>query len=149
MLSVAAAVFPAARVVRYLEGLGRGGAVRRDGHIVPVPAAWKIRQIEFDQNHVYDVVSIPWGDVATAWYSTAIPNIEIYAALPPAQIRALRLSRYLGRLLRSKLSAPACNTVLMAASPDPLLLPAKRRKVSCGAKCGMPLARLCKAGCAV
>jgi short subunit dehydrogenase-like uncharacterized protein len=86
-----------------LEGLGRSGAVRRDGHIVPVVPAWKIRQVDFGDGRLRKVVSIPWGDVATAWYSTGIPNIETYAAFPPAQIRALRVSRQLGWLLRSKL----------------------------------------------
>ncbi|MGA9855195.1 MAG: saccharopine dehydrogenase NADP-binding domain-containing protein [Gammaproteobacteria bacterium] len=86
-----------------LEGLGRSGAVRRDGHITPVAAAWKTRLLDFGDGRLREVVSIPWGDVATAWYSTGIPNIETYAALPPAQIRALRLSRHLGWLLRSRL----------------------------------------------
>ncbi|MGH8306771.1 MAG: saccharopine dehydrogenase family protein [Gammaproteobacteria bacterium] len=84
-----------------LEGLGHGGAVRRDGHIVPVPAAWKIRQLDFGEGKTRAAVTIPWGDVVTAWHSTGIPNIETYAALPAKQIRALRLSRYLGWLLRS------------------------------------------------
>jgi len=86
-----------------LEGLGRSGAARRDGHIVPVVSAWKVRKVDFGDGRQHTVVSIPWGDVATAWYSTGIPNIETYAALPPAQIRALRLSRHIGWLLRSKL----------------------------------------------
>ncbi len=85
-----------------LEGLGRDGAVRSDGHILRVPAAWKVRPVDFGDDRTHEAVSIPWGDVATAWYSTGIPNIEIYAALPPAHIRALRLSRHLGWLLRSK-----------------------------------------------
>ncbi|HVC38273.1 MAG TPA: saccharopine dehydrogenase NADP-binding domain-containing protein [Gammaproteobacteria bacterium] len=86
-----------------LESLGRDGAVRRDGHIVRVPAAWKVRQVDFGEDQLRTVVSIPWGDIATAWYSTGIPNIETYAALKPAQIRALRLSHHVGWLLRSKL----------------------------------------------
>jgi short subunit dehydrogenase-like uncharacterized protein len=85
-----------------LENLGHGGAVRRDGSIVAVPAAWKFRRVDFGEGRTRIAVSIPWGDVATAWYSTGIPNIETYAALPPAQIRALRLSRYLGWLLRAR-----------------------------------------------
>ncbi len=84
-----------------LEGLGRGGAVRRDGRIVPVPAAWKIREVDFGEGRTRVTVTIPWGDVATAWHSTGLPNIETYAALPPGQIRSLRLSRYLSWLLRA------------------------------------------------
>jgi short subunit dehydrogenase-like uncharacterized protein len=86
-----------------LEGLGRDGVVRRDGRIVTVAPAWKMRQLDFGDGRLREVVSIPWGDVATAWYSTGIPNIETYAALPPTLIRALRLSRHFGWLLRSRL----------------------------------------------
>jgi short subunit dehydrogenase-like uncharacterized protein len=84
-----------------LEGLGAGGSVRRDGHLISVPAAWKTRQVDFGAGGRRRVVTIPWGDVATAFYSTGIPNIETYAALPRAQIRFLRWSRYLGWLLQS------------------------------------------------
>lgn len=83
-----------------LESLGKGGAMRRDGRIVPVPAAWQTRRVDFGEGKTRIVVSIPWGDIATAWYSTQIPNIETYAALPRSQIRALRRSRYFGGLLR-------------------------------------------------
>ena len=83
-----------------LESFGHG-AIRCDGRIVAVPPAWKTRQVDFGEDHPCTVTSIPWGDVATAWYSTGIPNIETYAALPTNEMRALRLSRHLGWLLRS------------------------------------------------
>ena len=38
-------------------------------------------------------VSIPWGDVASAFYSTAIPNIEVFTAMPLGQIRMLHQLR--------------------------------------------------------
>lgn len=82
-----------------LETLGHG-AVRRDSHIVAVPPAWKTREVDFGEGKTRTTVTIPWGDVATAWYSTGIPNIETYAALSVRQIRSLRLSRYLGGISR-------------------------------------------------
>ncbi len=102
-----------------LEGLGSGGAVRRDGRIVRVPAAWKTRAVDFGDGWTRTVVSIPWGDVATAWYSTRIPNIETYAALPPAQIRALRLSRPAGFLLRSTWLHRRLQKRIGAGAPGP------------------------------
>lgn len=84
-----------------LEALGQPGAVRRDGRIERVPAAWKTRDVDFGEGQARTVTSIPWGDIATAWYSTGIPNIETYAALRARQTRALRLSRYLGAVLRN------------------------------------------------
>ncbi|MGH8282691.1 MAG: saccharopine dehydrogenase family protein [Gammaproteobacteria bacterium] len=102
-----------------LEGLGRSGAVRRDGRIVPVPAAWKIREVDFGEGRKRVTVTIPWGDVATAWYSTGIPNIETYAALPPGQIRSLRLSRYLGWLLRAPWLRALLQRRIDAGTPGP------------------------------
>jgi len=46
-------------------------------------------------------MSVPWGDVATAWVSTGIPDIEVFMAMPAAVIMGARLTRYAGRLLGS------------------------------------------------
>jgi short subunit dehydrogenase-like uncharacterized protein len=82
-----------------LEIFARGGAVRRDGRIVKVPLAAKRRQIPFhDEPRVAALV--PWGDVATAYHSTGIGNVEVYLALPPRLIRALKVARYLGRVFQ-------------------------------------------------
>jgi short subunit dehydrogenase-like uncharacterized protein len=79
--------------------VGRGGAIRKDGTITPVPAAWKTREIDFGGGVIKRGVTIPWGDIATAYYSTGIPNIEVYTVVPPNLIKMLKLSRYLGWLL--------------------------------------------------
>ncbi len=81
--------------------VGQGGAIRKDGEIVQVPAAWRIREIDFGE-FTKTGVTIPWGDVSTAFYSTGIPNIEVYAVLPEENLRLLRLSRYIGWLLATK-----------------------------------------------
>jgi short subunit dehydrogenase-like uncharacterized protein len=81
--------------------VGRGGAVRRNGEIESVPAAWKTRKIDFGEVKKTGV-TIPWGDVATAFYSTGIPNIEVYTVVPEPQLKLLKLSRYFGWLLATK-----------------------------------------------
>lgn len=81
--------------------IGNGGAVRRNGEIVRVPAAYKTREIDFGE-FTKNAVTIPWGDVATAFYSTKIPNIEVYTVVPDKQLKLLKLSRYLGWLLKAK-----------------------------------------------
>src|ERR1043165_8167305 len=78
--------------------IGKGGAIRRDGKITPVPAAWKTREIDFGEGVVKTGVTIPWGGVATAWYSTGIPNIEVYTVVPPQNLKMMKISRYLGWL---------------------------------------------------
>ncbi len=81
--------------------VGRGGAIRKDGKITPVPAAWKTREIDFGE--VKRVcVTIPWGDVSTAFYSTGIPNIEVFTAAPPNAIKMMKTSRYIGWLLATR-----------------------------------------------
>ena len=82
---------------------GSGGAVRRNGEIVKVPAAYKTREIDFGE-FKKSAVTIPWGDVSTAFYSTAIPNIEVYTVVPEAQMKLLKLSRYLGWFLKTNLA---------------------------------------------
>jgi short subunit dehydrogenase-like uncharacterized protein len=81
------------------ENAGRGGAIRRGGRIETVPAGWKSRMVDFGDGPQL-VVTIPWGDVSTAWYTTGIPNIEVYAAMTPAMRRNLKLGDLLGPVLR-------------------------------------------------
>ena len=81
--------------------VGRGGAIRKDGKITPVPAAWKSREIDFGEVKRMGV-TIPWGDVSTAYHSTGIPNIEVFTVMPKQNLKMLKLSRYLGWLLATR-----------------------------------------------
>ena len=82
------------------DGLHRGGMVRRGGVLTPVPAAWKVRHFDFGRGPVA-CMTIPWGDVWTAWNSTGIPDIEVYMAAPLG-LRALsRAARLAGPILGS------------------------------------------------
>ena len=83
-----------------LERLGQGGCVRRDGQLTEVPLAWKTRSIPFAHGR-RQAVTIPWGDVYTAFVSTGIPDIEVYLALPPSSIAKLKRLRWLQGLLRT------------------------------------------------
>jgi saccharopine dehydrogenase (NAD+, L-lysine-forming) len=82
-----------------LEGIGEGGAVRENGRIARVPLGWRRRRIPF-RDRDREAVSIPWGDVATAYHSTGIPDIVVYTAMPPRQIRAMKVARFLAPLVR-------------------------------------------------
>jgi short subunit dehydrogenase-like uncharacterized protein len=80
-------------------GLPDGGAIREGGRIVRVPAAWKTMGLPFrDRTRVG--VTIPWGDVSTAHWSTAIPDIHVYLALPSGARRTLRMVGLFVPLLR-------------------------------------------------
>ena len=71
------------------ENLGEGGAIRKDGRIVRVPPAFDARDIPFERGMRY-AMTIPWGDVSTAYYTTGIPNIRVYLMTPPKAVKRLR-----------------------------------------------------------
>ncbi|MGB9180650.1 MAG: saccharopine dehydrogenase NADP-binding domain-containing protein [Pyrinomonadaceae bacterium] len=83
-----------------VENINRGGLIRREGRLTPVPSGWKTRTIDLGRGPV-KAVTIPWGDVATAFYSTGIPNIEVYAVLPSPARFAMVASRPFAHLLGS------------------------------------------------
>jgi short subunit dehydrogenase-like uncharacterized protein len=81
------------------ESMGKPGAIRQNGKIVPVPPGYKSREIDFGRGPTL-AATIPWGDVSTAYYSTGIPNIEVYTAMPAKSFKSLKMSRYIGWLLQ-------------------------------------------------
>jgi short subunit dehydrogenase-like uncharacterized protein len=74
-----------------VENLGEGGLVRRGGQLVAVPPAHASRDVPF-ADHPRRCVALPWGDVSTAFRSTGIPDITVYAALPGPARLAMRLA---------------------------------------------------------
>ena len=85
-----------------IEGLPHGGAIRTDGKIVPVPVAYDIREIPFGSG-TKTAMTIPWGDVSTAFHTTGIPNIRVYT---PVSMRTANRLRRRGPLLRVLRFAP-------------------------------------------
>ena len=81
-----------------VEGLPMGGAARIDGVITKVPAAWKTKRVPLGGKDRF-VVSIPWGDVSTAFHTTGIPNIITYTNFPPAAVRWMKLASLASPLL--------------------------------------------------
>lgn len=81
-----------------LEGIPKGGLVREGGKLVTVPAAWKTLEIPLgDKTRL--AMTIPWGDLSTAFRSTGIPNIEVYMAVPPSAVAGARRMRRFTKLL--------------------------------------------------
>jgi short subunit dehydrogenase-like uncharacterized protein len=101
-----------------LENIGKGGLVRRGGVLTPVPAAWKTRAIDFGRGP-RQAISIPWGDVSTAFYSTGIPDIEVYMAAPFAVRAGVWATRLLGPLLATPAAQRLLRRRLRARPPGP------------------------------
>jgi short subunit dehydrogenase-like uncharacterized protein len=82
-----------------LEGAGIGGAIRRNGRIEVVPHLYDVRTIPFASGPRL-AVTIPWGDVSTAFHTTGIPNIRTYSSQSPRMVRRMRWMRRVLPLLR-------------------------------------------------
>jgi len=72
-----------------VESLTKGGRIRRDGKIIAVPLAHGTRRIDFGEGEKL-AMTFPWGDVSTAFYTTGIPNIEVYITGSRALITGAR-----------------------------------------------------------
>ena len=102
-----------------LEGIADGGLVRKNGALTHVPAAWKTRTIDFGDGWPVKAITIPWGDVATAYHSTGIPDIEVYLAASWGLRVAARMTRYAGWLVRSRPVQALFRRRIVAGTPGP------------------------------
>jgi len=84
-----------------IESLHAGGAIRRDGRLVRVPPAFDVRAIPFSCGE-RTAMTIPWGDLATAFRSTGIPNIRVYMAASPRAVTRMRRLRWLLPFIKPK-----------------------------------------------
>ncbi|MFN3529371.1 MAG: saccharopine dehydrogenase family protein [Bacteroidia bacterium] len=83
-----------------IERLGTPGAERRNGQLRPVRMGKHGKWISFGEKRRF-VISIPWGDLYTAWVSTGIPNITTFTGGSPKLHPWLRLLPLFNPLLRT------------------------------------------------
>jgi len=103
-----------------IENLGEGGVVRRDGELKKVPAAFSVKKIEFEGGKPRTAVSIPWGDLSTAYTSTSVPDITVYMAVPASAVKWMKWSDKLSWILKSRLVQKLLNQFIemKPAGPD-------------------------------
>jgi short subunit dehydrogenase-like uncharacterized protein len=101
-----------------VEHMHRGGRVRRGGEIIEVPAAWKMRDIDFGDGP-RRAVTFPWGDVATAWHSTGVADVEVYRRASRPLLRALGLADRFRWLLRSRVVRAAARGLIRTRPRGP------------------------------
>jgi short subunit dehydrogenase-like uncharacterized protein len=75
-----------------VEGFKYRGMVRKNGILCAVRLAHKIRKIDFGAGPV-TATTISWGDVSSAFYTTGIPDIEVYIAFPEKAITVMKILR--------------------------------------------------------
>jgi short subunit dehydrogenase-like uncharacterized protein len=82
------------------EGMGEKSARRIDGKITPVPLGEHGMWLELAGKKIF-FMSIPWGDVSTAYHTTGIPNIETYTGASPKTFKLLKYQSLFNWLLRT------------------------------------------------
>lgn len=82
-----------------IEGMGGGKSVRRNGVLAHAAMGSVACEIPYADGPALSAV-IAWGDVSTAYYSTGIPNIEVYTAVPEHKLRQMRKMNRFAWLLR-------------------------------------------------
>ncbi|MEO0065008.1 MAG: hypothetical protein RI983_334 [Bacteroidota bacterium] len=81
------------------EGMGEGSAVRLNGKITRVPLGHKGMWVDFGLKKLF-VMTIPWGDISTAFTTTGIPNIETYTGASPKTFNLLKWQKTFNWILK-------------------------------------------------
>ncbi len=80
-----------------------GGTVRENGKMKSVPLAYEDKMIQFGEKERL-CVTIPWGDVFTAYYSTQIENIKVYTGVSEKTLKSLRTYRKFKSIAKTRLA---------------------------------------------
>jgi short subunit dehydrogenase-like uncharacterized protein len=83
-----------------IEYTGGGGLIRKNGKLVKVKAVYSTKTISLSGKNIR-VVSIPWGDISTAYSTTGIPNITVYMSATSGMIFGMKVIRLLTPVLRT------------------------------------------------
>lgn len=82
----------------FLEYAGQPIRVRRGGALIGVPPGSLERRFDFGSGE-RESSAVSWGDTATAWYTTGIPDVTTYFEVTPQLRAALAACLAWGRLL--------------------------------------------------
>jgi len=84
-----------------VEGLGKNGAVRVNGNIEEVLIGHEGKEIDFGMKKSW-TMTIPWGDISTAYTSTGIKNIQVFTAIPKTTFNLLKAQQLINPILQNK-----------------------------------------------
>lgn len=102
------------------ENLHKGGVIRRDGRLTTVRTADRTRTFDFGPEAGERTgIRAPWGDVSTAWYTTGIPNIEVYTCLPWRMRVGAKMVPFVSGLLALPFVQSRLQARIDAAPPGP------------------------------
>jgi short subunit dehydrogenase-like uncharacterized protein len=78
-----------------IDQIGKKVLVRRGGRLCAVPAASLERRFDYGEGPRASL-AVSWADVVSAYFSTGVPDIDVYFEATPAIRAALMASRHLG-----------------------------------------------------
>jgi len=78
---------------------GKESLVRVNGTLKSVGPKPVVTEIDFGKRKLRSVC-ISWGDIVTAYFTTGIPNIEVFMAASPGLLKSLKMALKLGWLFR-------------------------------------------------
>jgi len=107
------------------EKLGEGGAARINGKIKREPIGRHFKKLSIDSKEFF-AMSIPWGDVFTAFYTTGIGNIRTYTGSKPSVFNLLKLQWLFNPVIRTQWFKKWLQTKINAKPAGPS--PQKRAK---------------------
>lgn len=81
-----------------VENVDKGHFYRKNGQLVSQKYGKSIKTIDYGEFSQLSV-GISWGDISTAFFSTSIPNIEVYTGSTPGQVKQLKRANWLKPIL--------------------------------------------------
>jgi short subunit dehydrogenase-like uncharacterized protein len=84
-----------------VDGLGRSGAVRENGKIVAQPTGKEGKVVDFGEKQLF-CMTIPWGDVSTAFFTTGIPNIKVFTGVPKSSYNIMKFQFLFNPIVKTK-----------------------------------------------
>lgn len=84
-----------------IENLGQPTMYRKNGAYATAPMGSLTRLVDFGEMEQVSM-AISWGDISSAYFSTGIPNIKVFAGTHPKQIKKINQLNSIGLLLRLK-----------------------------------------------
>lgn len=107
-----------------INKLGEGGKIRKDGKIISVPLGIHGMRVDFftgphNPPQKFFVMSIPWGDISTAHFTTGIPSIETFTAVSKIAFVILKMQSLFNWLFRMDLIRRFLKKKVQAQPPGP------------------------------
>lgn len=88
-------------VTTMIESLGNNGFTRENGVMISKPTGYDGKWINFGSIKQF-AMTIPWGDISTAYTTTGIPNIKTFAGASKSAYYLMKLQFLFNPILRTK-----------------------------------------------